>query len=370
MGFQCGIVGLPNVGKSTTFNALTAGSGAHAEAANYPFCTINPNVGIVKVPDPRLYKICEFVKPKSIVPTTMTFVDIAGIVKGASKGEGLGNQFLSHIREVNAIAHVVRCFENNDIVHVEGSIDPIRDIEIIDTELILADLETVNKRYATIEKQAKTGDKKAQSTYGVLQKIKSELEKGNPIRALNLSAEEIQSIKDFHFLTIKPVLYVANLDDTSIANPESNKHFKAVQEYAKKEGSKVVAICSALEAELASMDNEEDREAFLKDLGIEETGLSKMIREGYALLGLITFFTAGEKEVRAWTIVKGWKAPQAAGVIHSDFERGFIRAEVYHYNDLITHKSEAAIRDKGLLRIEGKDYVVQDGDIMHFRFNV
>lgn len=370
MGFACGIVGLPNVGKSTIFNALTAGSGAHAEAANYPFCTIQPNTGIVKVPDPRLKKIAEFIPPQTLIPAIMTFVDIAGLVKGASKGEGLGNQFLGHIRETQAIAHVTRCFENPNIVHVDGSVDPARDISVIDTELILADLEAVTKRYPTLEKQARTGDKKAAAVIGVLSRVREALEQGKPARALKLTEDEQETINEYHLITIKPVLYVANMDEEGIQNPEGNKYYQAVKKIADTEGSKIVAICGAVESEIAAIEDPAERAEFLKSLGLPEAGLDRVIRAGYELLGLQTYFTAGEKEVRAWTIHKGDKAPRAAGAIHSDFETGFIRAEVYHYDDLVVCKSEQAVKDKGLLRVEGKEYTVKDGDIMHFRFNV
>lgn len=367
MGFQCGIVGLPNVGKSTIFNALTS---AKAEAANYPFCTIDPNTGIVKIPDPRLAAIAQYIPPDKLVPASMVFVDIAGLVKGASKGEGLGNQFLGHIRETNAIAHVVRCFSDPNVIHVDGSVDPIRDISVIDMELIFADLDTVNKRYAAMQKAARAGsDKKAAAVMSILEPVKAALEAGKPVRSLNLGEEELALIHDFHLITAKKVMYVANVDDNDIGKSEPNVHVKKLMEYAKKENSPIVQICGKIESEIAELP-EEEKVGFLKEMGMDEPGLNRVIRAGYDLLGLQTYFTAGETEVRAWTIRKGWKAPQAAGVIHTDFEKGFIKAEVYHCDDLMKHKNEQAIRDAGLMRLEGKEYIVRDGDIMHFRFAV
>lgn len=367
MGFQCGIVGLPNVGKSTIFNALTS---AKAEAANYPFCTIDPNTGIVKVPDTRLAAIQKYIPTDTLVPANMVFVDIAGLVRGASKGEGLGNQFLGHIRETNAIAHVVRCFSDPNVVHVDGSVDPLRDISVIDTELILADLETVLKRYSSLEKTARAGnDKKAAAVMGVLQPVKNALESGKPVRSLNLSEDELALIYDFHLITAKKVMYVANVNDDDIGASGHNDYVKKLLEYGEKECSPVVQICGKIESEIAELADEE-KVSFLREMGMEEPGLNKVIQAGYKLLGLQTYFTAGKIEVRAWTIRAGWKAPQAAGVIHTDFEKGFIKAEVFHFDDLMKHKTEQAIKDAGALRLEGKEYVVKDGDIMHFRFAV
>jgi GTP-binding protein YchF len=367
MGFQCGIVGLPNVGKSTIFNALTS---AKAEAANYPFCTIDPNTGIVKMPDPRLAMIQKYIPTDKLVPTSMVFVDIAGLVKGASKGEGLGNQFLGHIRETQAIAHVVRCFSDPNVIHVDGSVDPIRDISVIDTELMLADLETVNKKYTTMEKAGRAGgDKKAAAQMGVLTPVKNALEAGKPVREIGLSQDELALINDFHLITAKKVMYVANVDDQDIGKAEPNEYVKKLLGYAEKEGSPVVQICGKIESEISEL-AEEEKASFLKEMGMPEPGLNRVIRAGYELLGLQTYFTAGQIEVRAWTVEKGWKAPQAAGVIHTDFEKGFIKADVFSFEDLMKYKSESAVREAGALRLEGKEYVVKDGDIMHFRFAV
>lgn len=363
MGFKCGIVGLPNVGKSTLFNALTK---AKIEAANYPFCTIEPNVGIVTVPDQRLEKLSEIVNPERVVPAVMQFVDIAGLVKGASSGEGLGNQFLANIRETDAIAHVVRCFENIDVIHVEGVVDPLHDIEIINTELALADMESVDRALQKSSKSSKSGNKDALFEIEVLGKVKKHLDAGLPVRTLALTEEERQVIKKLFLLTQKPVLYIANVDDDGFQN---NPLLDKVCKLAIEEGAKVVPLCAATESELIELDDK-DRLELMADLGLDEPGLNKVIRTGYELLGLQTYFTAGVKEVRAWTISRGDKAPQAAAAIHTDFEKGFIRAEVISYNDFITHKGENGAKDAGKLRVEGKDYVVADGDVMHFRFNV
>lgn len=363
MGFKCGIVGLPNVGKSTLFNALTR---AGIEAANYPFCTIEPNVGVVPMADTRLDKLAEIVRPERVLPTTMEFVDIAGLVAGASKGEGLGNKFLANIRETQAIAHVVRCFENDDITHVSGSVDPLRDIEIINTELALADLESVDKRLQRVTKDTRAGNKEALALQSLLQRVRDHLDQGNPVRSLGLSDDELKSLRDLHLLTIKPTMYVANVNEDGF---EANTYLDSVRGLAESEGAEVVAICAAIEAELVELSDEERRE-FMDDLGMEESGLDRVIRAGYKLLGLQTYFTAGVKEVRAWTIVAGATAPQAAGVIHGDFEKGFIRAEVIAYDDFIVCNGEQGAKDAGKWRLEGKDYIVKDGDVVHFRFNV
>ncbi|AAU28712.1 TPA: redox-regulated ATPase YchF [Legionella pneumophila] len=363
MGFKCGIVGLPNVGKSTLFNALTK---AGIEAANYPFCTIEPNVGIVTVPDSRLDNLSDIVKPQQVLHATMQFVDIAGLVKGASSGEGLGNQFLANIRETDAIAHVVRCFDNSDVVHVEGRVDPLSDIEVINTELALADMETLEKSLLKVGKNSKSGNKEAIFELKTLEKIKAHLDAGYPVRTLELTPEEEQVSKRLFLLTAKPVLYIANVDDNGY---ENNPLLDKVQALASQENASIVALCAATEAELVELD-EEDRQEFMVDLGLSEPGLNKVIRAGYELLGLQTYFTAGVKEVRAWTIRKGATAPQAAGVIHTDFEKGFIRAEVISYDDFIRFGGEQGAKEAGKLRLEGKEYIVCDGDVMHFRFNV
>jgi GTP-binding protein YchF len=363
MGFKCGIVGLPNVGKSTLFNALT--QTAAAQAANYPFCTIEPNVGEVAVPDPRLDKLAALAHSAEIVPTRITFVDIAGLVRGASKGEGLGNQFLATIREVDAIAHVLRCFEDDDITHVEGRIDPAGDADTVETELMLADLESLERRVVPIEKKAKTGDKESKEQFALMSKALTLLREGKPARLAELSEEEREPYRQLGLMTQKPVLYVCNVDESAAA--KGNTYSAAVEDKARHEGAACVVISARIEEEVAQLDSTE-RTEFLAHLGLEEPGLDRLIRAGYALLGLITFFTAGPKEARAWTVTKGARAPQAAGVIHTDFEKGFIRAETIAYDDYVAFSGETGARDAGRMRLEGKDYVVRDGDVMHFRF--
>ncbi len=369
MALNVGIVGLPNVGKSTIFQAITS---APAEAANYPFCTIEPNVGIVQIPDSRMEKITEYIKPQKVIPAVMEFVDIAGLVAGASKGEGLGNQFLGHIRQVSAIAHVVRCFEDPDVIHVSGKVDPISDIEVINIELAFADLESVEKRLGNLGKMLKSQDKNVKSraliAEPVLNRLKTELEKGTPARLLGLDEDEKDAVKDLHLITMKDMLYVCNVDEESIGG--DNDLVKKVREIAEKDGAKVIKICGKIESEISELESAEEKAEFLSDMGLKESGLDTLVRAGYELLGLKTYFTAGVQEVRAWTFDEGMKAPQCAGIIHTDFEKGFIKAEVYHCTDLFEYHTEVKLKEAGKFRIEGKEYVAKDGDVMHFRFNV
>ncbi len=365
MALKCGIVGLPNVGKSTLFNCL---SNAKAQSANYPFCTIEPNVGTISVPDVRLEKLEELVNPERVLPTTMEIVDIAGLVKGASKGEGLGNQFLANIRETDAIIHVVRCFEDDNIIHVDGSIDPVRDKEVIDIELQLKDLESIEKKISTMSRAVKSGDKDLIKEYDLAILIKATLEEGKSIRSLDFDEKEIVIVQAMQLITSKPVMYLCNVDESSVK--DGNKHVDAIREAVKNENAEVLVIGAAIEADIMDLETYEERQMFLDELGLEEVGVNRLIRSAYSLLDLDTYFTAGVKEVRAWTIHKGSTAPQAAGVIHTDFEKGFIRAEVMKYNDFVALGSENAVKDAGKFRVEGKEYIVEDGDIMHFRFNV
>lgn len=364
MGLQCGIVGLPNVGKSTLFNAL---SSAKAEAANFPFCTIEPNVGVVTVPDPRIDVLVELVKPQKTIPTVIEFVDIAGLVKGASKGEGLGNKFLANIREVDAILHVIRCFKDDNVVHVAGSVDPVFDKEVIDTELQYKDLESVDKKIQRLLKIAKSGDAVAKKELAVLEKFKAALENGENARSVEATKDDLEALYDLHLLTIKPVIYVANVEEEAVHT--GNEHVEALKADVKNENAEVIMISANIESQIAELEEEDEREMFLDEYGLKESGLNRLIRASYSLLDLITYFTAGEKEVRAWTIRKGWKAPQAAGVIHTDFEKGFIKAEVIKLPDYEQLRTEVAIKEAGKMAIEGKEYEVKDGDIMHFRFN-
>lgn len=366
MGFNCGIVGLPNVGKSTLFNALTAT--AAAQAANFPFCTIEPNVGRVSVPDPRLSDIAKLAGSANILPAQLEFVDIAGLVKGASKGEGLGNQFLGNIRETDAIIHVLRCFEDDDVTHVDGSVDPLRDAETIDTELLIADMESLERQIKNIERKAKGADKEAKEQLALMEKIKAVLDGGKPARSVDFDKDEKAIVKSFGLLTLKPILYVCNVSEDDAAN--GNEYTKKVEGMAAEQGAQIVVICASIEAEIAQLDSEEDKKEFLETMGLEEPGLNRIIRAGYVLLGLQTYFTAGPKEARAWTIKTGMKAPEAAGVIHTDFQKGFIKAEVISFEDYISGNGEQGAKDAGKLRQEGKEYVVHDGDVILFKFNV